>query len=178
MLPQQSRDREILDSQMVPHGTQGAALVFTAITVDHGISLVNVILLKNDDIPALWEHIEHLLKYALDKSKWSDRYPIETLYNDLISDDLQCWIVTNENLIKGVAVTQDIEYPLGKSLLVFFLGGEDMICWADELHKQFVSHAKSNCYKWIDACARPGLGKKYLNRLGFLELNNHYCYEV
>lgn len=140
--------------------------------------MVNILLLNRNDIPAFWEHIKGYLSDALDKSQWSERYPLPSLYADLLTGESQCWIVSKDQLIVGVAVTQEIQYPLGKSLLVFMLGGEKMSEWADRLHKEFEINARKNGIRWIDACARTGLGKKYLLNLGFKTLNNHYCYEV
>ena len=39
-------------------------------------------------------------------------------------------------------MTQDIEYPLGKSLLVYLLSGENMHEWADHLHEEFIKYAE------------------------------------
>ena len=163
---------------MAQTGTPEAAQGFTVIIVEHGTNLVNVITLDKEDITAFWQHIKQLLIVGLEKSRWNERYPIQSLYTDLLTGELKCWIVSGDNIIKGVAVTQDIEYPLGKSLLVYLLSGENMHEWADHLHKEFIKYAEKNNYKWIDACARQGLGKKYLAGLGLNTLNNHYCFEV
>ena len=146
--------------------------------MEHGTNLVNVLLLDRDDIPAFWGHIKGYLSDALDKSQWSERYPLPSLYADLLTGDSQCWIVSKNQLIIGVAVTQEIQYPLGKSLFVYLLGGKSMDEWACRLHKEFDIHAQGNNIKWIDACARHGLGKKYLVRIGYHAVSNHYCYKV
>lgn len=140
--------------------------------------MVNVILLDKDDIPAFWEHIKSYLLDALNKSQWLERYPLPSLYADLLTGESQCWIVSKDQSILGVAVTQEIKYPLGKSLLVYLLGGQKMDEWVDSLHKNFDVYAQKNDIKWIDACARHGLGKKYLVRIGYSAATNHYCYKV
>lgn len=148
------------------------------ITAEHGISLVNVLPLQPDDIPALWQHIKHSLQNALDKSKWSERYPIESLYSDLISGENKCWIISDAQTIKGIAITQDLQYPLGKSVMVFLLAGKEMHQWYENLHESLVNYAKLNGMKWIDACAREGMGKKYLHEIGYKNNANHYVLEV
>jgi len=139
---------------------------------------MNVLLLKQSDIDVFWSYIDKMLVHVLDKSGWGKRYPIDSLYNDLIDGDLKCWIISDEKDIHGVAITQEIEYPLGKSLLVFQLVGKNMEVWHTQLSDSFDKYAKENGIKWIDACGRPGLGKKYLNTLGYKDLNYHYCKAV
>ena len=139
---------------------------------------MNVLLLKQSDIDVFWSYIDRMLSHVLEKSGWGERYPIDALLDDLENGGLQCWIVSDERDIHGVAITQDIDYPLGKSMLVFQLVGENMEVWHKQLSDSFDKYAKENGIRWIDACARPGLGKKYLSNIGYKELNNHYVKEV
>lgn len=147
-------------------------------TTLHGTNLVNVIPLQPGDIPAFWQHIKHILQDALDKSKWSERYPLEALHIDLINGENKCWIISEVNSIRGVAITQELQYPLGKSLMVFLLSGKDMHQWFENLNGCLMSYASENGIKWIDACAREGMGKKYLRQLGYENNANHYVLGV
>jgi len=149
-----------------------------ATTIQHGTNLVSVFLLNQGEIHAFWQHIKDHLQGALDKSNWSERYPIETLYSDLISGEHKCWIISDSTTIQGVSITQDLEYPLGKSVMVFLLTGDGMHLWYEKLHESLVSYAKTNGMKWIDACAREGMGKKYLKNIGYKNNANHYVLEV
>jgi len=139
---------------------------------------MNIILLNQSDIDVFWSYIDVKLNHVLTKSGWGERYPIDSLYDDLTEGALQCWIVSDERDIHGVAVTQDIDYPLGKSMLVFQLVGENMEVWHRQLSESFDKYAQQNGIRWIDACARAGLGKKYLSEIGYKTLNNHYVKEV
>lgn len=139
---------------------------------------MNIILLKQSDIDVFWSYIDRMLSHVLTKSGWGERYPIDALLDDLENDVLQCWIVSDEKDIHGVAITQEIEYPLGKSLLVFQLVGENMQVWHKQLSDSFYKYAKENGIKWIDACGRSGLGKAYLSELGYKSTTNHYVKEV
>lgn len=139
---------------------------------------MNIILLKQSDIDVFWSYIDRLLTDALIKSRWIERYPIDSLLDDLENGVLQCWIVSDEKDIHGVAITQELEYPLGKSLMVFLLSGNRMIEWYKDLNIKLAKYAKKNKIKWIDACAREGLGKKYLSNIGYKNHANHYVLGV
>ena len=139
---------------------------------------MNIILLKQSDIDVFWSYIYRILTNALIKSRWIERYPIDSLLDDLENGVLQCWIVSDERDIHGVAITQELEYPLGNSLMVFLLSGDRMSEWYKELNIKLVEHAKKNNIKWIDACAREGLGKKYLAEIGYKNHANHYVLGV
>jgi len=139
---------------------------------------MRVILLSPNEVTLYWMLIKDMLIGALEKSKWIDRYPIQALYDDLIESDKKCWLVVTYEKIIAVAVTQDVDYPLGKSLLVFQLFGDDMETWYSLLNENFDKYSRDLGIKWIDACAREGLGKKYLSRIGYKVLNHHYCKKV
>lgn len=139
---------------------------------------MNVLLLKQSDIDVFWSYIDRMLSHVLEKSGWGERYPIDALLDDLENGVLQCWIVSDERDIHGVAITQDLEYPLGNSLMVFLLSGNSMTEWYKDLNNRLIEYAKQNKIKWIDACAREGLGKKYLSNIGYKNHANHYVLGV
>jgi len=137
-----------------------------------------VLLLGKEGIETFFEHVDKLFLDALEKSKWIERYPLESLHGDLVSGECKCWVINDGKEVQGVAVTQDMQYPLGKSLLVFLLAGNNMHEWYKELHDELCAYAKRNNMKWIDACAREGLGKKYLSSIGYSNNANHYSIGV
>jgi hypothetical protein len=134
--------------------------------------MISVTLCSN--IQDAWPKVKNILSDTLKKTGWNERYPLHYLHSDLVNDELQCWIIEEYQEIKGVAVTQIIEYPLGKSLFIFQLGGSNMADWYKKLQECFVVYADLKGAKWIDASARPGMGKKYLNGLGYKIQNYHY----
>lgn len=138
--------------------------------------MINVTLCSN--IQDAWPRVKNILSDTLNKTGWEQRYPLHYLYVDLVSNELQCWIIEEYQEIKGVAVTQIIEYPLGKCLFVFQLGGSNMADWYKKLQECFVTYAIQIGAKWIDASARAGMGKQYLHDLGYKTQNYHYTYEV
>lgn len=139
---------------------------------------MNIIKLNVSDVDVFWSHVDRILTDALIKSKWIERYPIDALLDDLEKGNMDCWIVSDEKEIHGVAITQDLNYPLGDSLMVFLLSGSNMQDWYEDLNIKFIEYAKSKNMKWIDACAREGLSKKYLNVLGYENNANHYVLGV
>lgn len=139
---------------------------------------MNVLLLQQLDIDVFWSYIDRMLTDALVKSRWIERYPIDSLLDDLENGVLQCWIVSDERDIHGVAITQELEYPLGNSLMVFLLAGDRMSEWYKELNINLIEYAKKNKIRWIDACAREGLSKKYMAKEGYENHANHYVLGV
>lgn len=139
---------------------------------------MNIIKLNISDIDVFWSYIDRLLTNALIKSRWIERYPIDSLLDDLENGNMDCWIVSDEKEIHGVAITQDLNYPLGDSLMVFLLAGNNMQDWYEKLNDTFIEYAKSKNMKWIDACAREGLSKKYMADKGYKNHANHYVLGV
>ena len=110
------------------------------------------------DIYLIWKYIDKFLEKSCRRS--NGRHTIDTIYKQLIDNQVQLWVVynTEEDLIKGCIVTNEVYYPTGlKMLNILQLGGKNMQDWMDIGKSILLKWAKKNNCDGIEAVGREGM---------------------
>ncbi len=139
---------------------------------------MDIYLVPSDNVSLIWLKVRPFLDAALNKYGVSERFPLDCVLADLVSDKSQLWIIVDADKIVSATVTEVEEYPLGKQLIIFLMGGESMQDWGDLLHNAMVKYAKEVGAKWIDTGSRRGIGKMFYDRLGYTRKYETYSFEV
>lgn len=140
--------------------------------------MIEIHKINRENVAETWPHMRDYFDAALRKFGMHERYPLDFVLRDLISGQSQSWLVLDDNKLVSAVVTETIEYPLGKVLNLFLMGGENMDDWGDVLHEAMVKYAKEINARWIDTGSRRGIGKKFYDRLGYARKYENYTYEV
>ena len=120
------------------------------------------ILLENLD--ETWPFVEKLITYALEYA--DGKYRVEHILQGIKDQKMQLWVVSgSQKGVYSVCVTQVINYPAKKTMLILLCAGEHMAVWLHYINvlKDF---AKANQCVAIEEYGRPGWAK-YLGKLGF-----------
>lgn len=120
---------------------------------------VQVWKLHPDNVPANWPYMRPFLLDALEKQGTIHRHPLDFVLRDLMTGETVGWIITNYDKPVCAMVTKVEEYPLGKSVFIFLLGGEDWLQWGDELDESLMRYANEAGAKWVDTKCRKAIGK-------------------
>lgn len=140
--------------------------------------MIEVRKVSKENAAEAWPYMREFLDAALRKFNMDERYPLDYVLKDLVTGQSQGWLVIDDSKLVSAVVTEVIEYPLGKVLNLFLMGGEDMSNWGDILHEAMVKYAKEIDARWIDTGSRRGIGKKFYDRLGYARKYENYTYEV
>jgi len=107
-------------------------------------------------LPAIWqlvsEYIEKSLKYA------NGKYDLDGVLELLKKRELLLWVVYTDNKIKGCFVTELIDYPKKRILMISFLGAdemEDVLCHLDAIK----DYAKKHKAQGLEIFGRAGWEK-------------------
>lgn len=106
------------------------------------------------------------------------KYPLDYVLRDLVAGTAQGWLIVQNDKPVSATVTEIQEYPLGKAVNIFLMGGDSMQDWGDELHEAIVKYAREIGAKWIETGSRRGIGKLFYDRLGYTRRYESYTYEV
>jgi hypothetical protein len=123
-----------------------------------------MILLRKEKALNFWPEIKDRIKKSLIKS--NDNTPLEKIYNDILQDYLQLWIVIDENYyIIGVGVSEFV-YINDKKILSVYLFEADNIKIAIKAMNDLIEWAHDKDIAAIETTARVGW-EKFLKQLDF-----------
>ncbi len=140
--------------------------------------MIEIHKVNKDNVTDCWPHMRGFLDSALNKFGVGERFPLDCVLADLVSGHSQGWLVVEDSKLVSAVVTEIEEYPNGKALIIFLMGGESMDDWGDLLHDAMVKYAQEIGAKWIDTGSRRGIGKKFYDRLGYTRKYETYTFEV
>lgn len=105
-----------------------------------------------------WKQAVPYIKKSL---KYSDsKYTLESIYQGVLENDLQLWVVLNkDNYVTGAVVTQIIHYPAESRLLIMLLGGKGFLKWQHVLDELRPWAKQFGCINF-EIYGRPGWEKK------------------
>ncbi len=136
-----------------PTGIQEAqAKEFTSSTEQAGQNYRGL-LVPPDMVSTVWEYILPHIEAAAVHSE-GELEPID-FYDDLVSGDMQLWLVLKETEVAATLITQIIPYPRKRVLRILCLGGKKMRNWYF-LFNQVENFAILNDCVAIEAWARKG----------------------
>lgn len=114
-----------------------------------------------------YESVWHLIHdYMEGAAKYTHgRYTVDDIKEELLKGNQQLWIAYDDK-IYGAVVTEVIEYPQMKALIMHFTGGIELPKWKNEMLSVLRSFAKDCGCKTIESFGRTGW-KKVFSKDGF-----------
>ena len=108
-------------------------------------------------VKQVWPDVKEYLQGAEDYTH--GRYEVEDILDSITDYDHTLWIAFTEEGIKGVVVTNFIDYPRKRMLCMSFCGGVQLENWKDPMLQLLQRWAKDNECDGIEATARLGWSK-------------------
>ncbi len=122
-----------------------------------------------------WEYVEgyiaNALKYGIGE------YLPEDIKIACKEQRMQLWIKYEDEEVKGAFVTQILDYPRVKVLLVLLLGGNEFIKWRDEVDEVLLRFGKEHNCKFVEGFGRKGWGN-YLKDFNYKEQVRVFSKEI
>ncbi len=117
-----------------------------------------------DFVDTCWEEVAPMLEKATDRS--GGRYNIEDVYEKIVNETAQLWVMLNGEKIVAAFVTEITTYGQKKMLTVHFAGGSRMKEWLQKIDEIFRDWAIDNQCSGIELTGRKGWVKA-LGSLGW-----------
>lgn len=126
-------------------------------------------------IDLIWSDVEPLLKSAIVRSA-IDKYQTEDIYKSLLAQDMQLWVAYDKKGLCAIEITQIINYPRQKVLMLVFTAGRDSETWLPfvDVLKQF---AESHNCNSLEGFGRPGW-EKLSKSFGFKKISTLYKFDL
>lgn len=123
---------------------------------------MQVSLVPTEYVDSCWSKIEEFIEKA---AKYTyGRYTASNIYDLIKEQDYQLWVAfTEENIFKGVVVTNIITYPQRKLLGMQFCGGVDLKEWKVSMLKLLKRFARDSGCDGLESTGRPGWAKIFKN---------------
>ena len=130
---------------------------------------------KSGEVDNWWflveKHIKAALKYGLDE------YTSEDIKELCKKQEMQLWVYGSPEELKGCFVTQILNYPQMKILLVLLLAGKDFKKHLEEVYELLNRFGKDKDCKFMEIFGRKGWGS-YLKDLEVKEKVRMYTKEI
>lgn len=129
----------------------------------------------NCNIFDVWSDITPFINAALEHA--DNKYTLMDIQIAIIKKEMQLWVIVDSKLkIHAVMITEVIQYPNKKVLLITLLSGVNFDNWKHLLNqlKQFANELSCSS---IETYGRHGWIKK-LEPLGFTQLSTHYSLPI
>lgn len=117
---------------------------------------IKVIWVNKDDADKIWSKVEPFLRRAL--LRWIPVYFTCDILEMVRKEEAQLWIVYdgNEEILHGAAVTQIINYPRGKVMNIFLLGGDNWKKWKNDISSAMEMFARNEKCDFMQSIGRRG----------------------
>lgn len=136
---------------------------------------VSIALISKSEVDEVWRDAAHLVR--LSQKRVESYTGMSDIYEDLLSGEMQLWLVKVEDKLKAAVVTMVEQHPRKSILRVMHVGGFDMKLWLDHLIDALTFAAKRAGCKNILADCRLGWAKKLPLR-GWKEAARLYELEI
>jgi hypothetical protein len=110
-------------------------------------------LLSPDSILTMWSEISPLIQEALDTGQGENT--LADHMRKLMNFQEHCWLIDNEGEIKGIILTEFLQYTQHKTLHVITLSGADFKTWV-HLYPTIEQFAKDGGAVAVEQWGRPG----------------------
>jgi hypothetical protein len=120
---------------------------------------MNILLVKKQDYLKVFDKLEDFLEKA---AKYTHgRFGANHIKDDLLLKDQQLWIAFDKIDVYGFVVTEVIQYPKVKALLMHFTAGKELFKWKNKMLTDIKEFAKFQKCKTIESYGRPGWAKVF-----------------
>ena len=126
-------------------------------------------------IEQAWEYVEDYISDALKHG--IGEYTTDDIKQACQEQRMQLWIKWDDDEVKGAFVTQLLNYPQLKVLLVLLLGGDEFKEWRDEVDEVLLRFGKEHDCKYVEFFGRKGW-TKFLKDLGYKEQVRMFAKEI
>lgn len=108
-----------------------------------------------EDYENIWGYIHEYMEGA---AKYTHgRYTVEDIKRCLSENPMQqLWIAYQDGLVYGAVITEVIEYPQMRALVMHFTGGVQLPKWKSEMLALLQRFAKDHGCKTIESFGRTG----------------------
>lgn len=114
---------------------------------------MNVSIVLPEHYDNVWQSIHEYMEGA---AKYTHgRFNVEDIKYRLYNSNQQLWIAYDDK-VYGAVVTEIIDYPQMRALVMHFTGGIDLLSWKDEMLAMLREFAKDNHCKTIESSGRIG----------------------
>jgi len=108
------------------------------------------------DVAKIWAQVEPMLLGALKKNipLWNT----DDILEGIMKDEMQLWIAyeDDEKKLYGAVITQIMNYPRGKLVNVFLLGGNNIRMWKEKMAEKIEIFAREENCLYLQAIGRKG----------------------
>ena len=113
---------------------------------------------KKDYLPCFYAIHDYLVKTA----KYTyGRFNAEDIKQNLLNTEKQLWVAYKGVQIYGFVVTEIVEYPQMRTLMMHFTGGIHLNKWKNNMLKTLQKFAKEFNCDVIESYGRKGWGKVF-----------------
>ena len=123
---------------------------------------MNVSIVLPEDYERIWSHINDYMEGAARYTH--GRFTCEDIKQGLINNNLQqLWIAYEDDKAYGAVITEILEYPRMKTLIMHFTGGIELPKWKDDMLALLRRFAKDHGCKTIESFGRTGWKRVFKN---------------
>lgn len=109
-------------------------------------------------LPGAWPHVEPLVQEWLDKAK-EHRWETSDILSMLNDNELQLWVIVDDNTVKTTVLTQILNYPRCRECNIFMVSGELTDDWRAHCDSLVTWAELQGCH-YVTAMARKGFAKR------------------
>jgi hypothetical protein len=131
--------------------------------------------ITSDYVEQAWEYVEGYIADALKHG--IGEYTTTDIKDLCQTQQMQLWVKYEDDTVRGAFVTQILNYPQMKILLVLLLGGNDFIKWRDEVDEVLFKFGKEHSCKFVEFFGRKGWGN-YLKDINYKEQVRMFSKEI
>ncbi len=131
--------------------------------------------ITSDYVEQAWEYVEGYIADALKHG--IGEYTTTDIKDLCQAQHMQLWVKYENDTVRGAFVTQILNYPQMKILLVLLLGGNDFIEWRDEVDEVLLKFGKEHDCKFVEFFGRKGWGN-YLKDINYKEQVRMFSKEI
>ena len=119
-------------------------------------------------LDAIWSEVVPILEESI---KYADgKYHIDDVYSFIMHGDMHLWIIFDNQAIRAVIVTEFVNFPRKKILLLSFIAGNKAKDWLHLIDK-FKDFAKLHECSAIEGNARTGW-ERVAKKVGFKKIHS------
>lgn len=135
------------------------------VVVQLGLQLVTnmqIAKIPNHEVDLIWNQIKD---YVEDAAKYTyGRFTANDIRNGIKNNlNQQLWVAHDDEIIHGFVVTEPIDYPQLKAMIMLFIGGFDLHLWKDNMLSTIQKFAYSIGCDIIESQGRPGWERLFKN---------------
>lgn len=135
------------------------------VVVQLGLQLVinmQITIIPNHEVDNIWNQIKD---YAEGAAKYTyGRFTANDIRNGIKNNlNQQLWVAHDDGVIYGFVVTEPLDYPQLKSMIMYFTGGFDLHLWKYDMLSTIQKFAYSIGCDIIESQGRPGWERLFKN---------------